>query len=133
MTPDPIEAAERLATVLQRENAALAAMDLHGAAVLLPEKQAAAATLLEALAAPHPPQPRPLADPAAPLAPHLALLADLANENRRRLEHAIAVQGRVIGLIARALRNAAPPTPRYGATGQVAACRPPPVTLSARA
>jgi hypothetical protein len=122
MTQDPIEAAERLATILKRENAALAAMDLRGAVGLLAEKQAAAAALLESLtggAAPPPLQAR--------------LLSDLAAENRRRLEHAIVVQGRVIGLIARALRNAAPPAPRYGAKGMMTAGRLAPVTFSARA
>jgi hypothetical protein len=122
MTDDPVEAAERLAAVLKRENAALAAMDLRGAAAMLVAKQAAAADLLAALAgggAPPPLQAR--------------LLHDLAGENRRRLEHAIAVQGRVIGLIARALRSASPPAPRYGATGAMAAGRTAPVALSARA
>lgn len=122
MNQDPIEAAERLADVLRRENAALAAMDLRGAAALLAEKQAAATALLDSLAGGG--APRPL---------HARLLSDLAAENRRRLEHAIAVQGRVIGLIARALRNATPPAPRYGASGVMVAGRPAPVTLSARA
>jgi hypothetical protein len=122
MTDDPIEAAERLADVLGRENTALAALDLRGAVTLLAEKRAAAAALLDALAG------------GAVARPWQArLLSDLAGENRRRLEHAIAVQGRVIGLIARALRNATPPAPRYGATGAMTAGRTGPVTLSARA
>ncbi|HUB47516.1 MAG TPA: hypothetical protein VMB73_21250, partial [Acetobacteraceae bacterium] len=50
MTDDPVEAAERLAAVLKRENAALAALDLRGATAMLAEKQAAAAELLAALA-----------------------------------------------------------------------------------
>ena len=57
---------------------------------MLAEKQAAAAALLEALAGGGAPPPL-----------HARLLRDLAGENRRRLEHAIAVQGRIIGLIAR--------------------------------
>jgi len=122
MTDDPVEAAERLAAVLKRENAALAALDLRGATAMLAEKQAAAAELLAALAGGGAPPPL-----------HARLLRDLAGENRRRLEHAIAVQGRVIGLIARALRSAAPPAPRYGATGAMAAGRAAPVALSARA
>jgi len=122
MTQDPVEAAERLADVLSRENAALAALDLRRAAGMLAEKQAAATALLAALAGGGAP---------APL--HARLLHDLAGENRRRLEHAIAVQGRVIGLIARALRSAPTATPRYGATGAMAAGRGAPVALSARA
>jgi hypothetical protein len=122
MTHDPIEAAELLAAVLKRENSALAALDLRGAAAMLAEKQAAAAALLEALAGGGAPPPL-----------HARLLRDLAGENRRRLEHAIAVQGRIIGLIARALRSATPSAPRYGATGAMAVGRVAPVTLSARA
>ena len=41
-----------------------------------------------------------------------ARLRDLAQENRRLLEHAIAVQGRVIGLVARALPPSHPRTRR---------------------
>jgi len=123
MTPqDPIEAAERLAAVLARENAALAALDFRRAGTMLAEKQEAAEGLLAALAGGGAPPPL-----------HARLLRDLAGENRRRLEHAIAVQGRIIGLIARALRSAAPPAPRYGATGALAAARTSPVALSARA
>ncbi|HUB14069.1 MAG TPA: hypothetical protein VMB34_19115 [Acetobacteraceae bacterium] len=122
MTEDPIEAAERLASVLRRENAALAALDLRGAAEILAEKRAAADALLAALVG-----------GAAPAPLHARLLRDLAGENRRRLEHAIAVQGRVIGLVARALRGSALPTQRYGATGALAGGRAGPVALSARA
>jgi hypothetical protein len=120
---DPLDAAERLAAVLARENAALSASDLPRAAGMLAEKQAAAEALLASLAG-----------GAAPPVLHARLLHDLAGENRRRLEHAIAVQGRIIGLIARALRSAAPPPPRYGATGVLAnAARPTAFAVSARA
>jgi hypothetical protein len=93
--------AAALADVLTRENAALAALDFARATALLAEKQAAAGAFAatvemakdEALA---------------------ARLRDLVVENRRLLEHAMLVQGRVLGLVARALR--APP-PRYGAGG----------------
>lgn len=122
MTPGPIEAAERLADVLRRENAALAALDLRRAAGMLAEKQQAASALLAALAGERAPPPL-----------HARLLQELAGENRRRLEHAIAVQGRIIGLLARALRGAPAPAARYGATGTLAAGRASPVTLSARA
>jgi len=115
------EAAERLAAVLARENAALADLDLRRAAGMLAEKQQAAAAFAAA-------QPEVGAQPLA----QVRLLSDLVQENRQRLEHAITVQRRIIGIIARAVRSASA-APRYGATGVTAAGRPSPVTLSARA
>jgi hypothetical protein len=120
------EAAERLAGVLVRENAALAALDLRGAAGMLAEKQQAVAAFVAA---------QPSADvPSADLARRLR---DLAQENRKKLEHAITVQRRVIGIIARAFHGTAPTLRNganlYGATGAVSAGRSIPVTLSARA
>ena len=121
MTQDLSEAAERLAAVLTRENAALGALDLRRAAGMLAEKQQAAAALVAA-------QP----GTAAPPAELARRLRDLAQENRVKLEHAITVQRRIIGIIARAVRGATP-APRYGATGAMAAGRPAAFTLSARA
>lgn len=121
MTHELNQAAERLAAVLVRENAALAALDLRGAAAMLAEKQQAAAMFVAA---------RPEAGP--PPAELARRLQDLVEENRARLEHAVAVQRRIIGIIARAVRSAAP-APRYGATGALAAVRSSPFTLSARA
>ncbi|HVC59121.1 MAG TPA: hypothetical protein VND19_02005 [Acetobacteraceae bacterium] len=123
MTHDLNHATERLAAVLARENAALAGLDLRRAAGMLAEKQQAAAAFIAAAA-----QPGAVAPPVA----QARRLHDLAEENRRGLEHAIAVQRRIIGIIARAVRGIAA-TPRYGATGAMAAGRPSPVTLSARA
>jgi hypothetical protein len=121
MTHDRNAAAEHLAAVLARENTALAALDLRRAAGMLTEKQTAAA----AFAAGRP-------DVGAP-PDHLARrLHDLAQENRMRLEHAIIVQRRIIGIIAGAIRGASA-APRYGATGVMAAGQPAPLTLSARA
>jgi hypothetical protein len=120
-THRPTNAAENLAAVLERENAALAALDLQRAAGMLAEKQHAAA----AFAAPE-------AGAGAP-SPELALrLRDLAQENQARLEHAIAVQRRIVGIFARAVRSGAA-SPRYGATGAITASRSTPFTLSARA
>jgi hypothetical protein len=121
MTHDLNAAAQRLAAVLARENAALAELDLRCAAGMLAEKRQAAAAFAAAQAATGVP-------------PSLALarsLGDLAQENRRRLERAIAVQRRIIGIVARAAHSASP-APRYGATGAMAAGRPNPITLSAR-
>ncbi len=121
MTHDLNQAGERLAEVLARENAALAELDLRRAAGMLAEKQQAAAAFVAA-------QPGGGAPPA-----ELALrLRDLTQENRLKLEHAVAVQRRIIAIIARAV-HAAAPAPRYGATGAMAAGRPTAFTLSARA
>lgn len=121
MTPDLNRAAEQLAAILVRENAALAALDLRGAAAMLADKQQAAAAFAAAL-----PGARP---PSAELA---RLLRDLAHENRERLELAVTIQRRIIGIIARAVRATAP-APRYGATGAMTAARPVAYTFSARA
>ncbi len=121
MTHDLNEAAERLAAVLARENAALAALDLRRAAGMLAEKQQAAAAFVAA-------QP----GGGAPPAELARRLRDLAQENRLKLEHAMAVQRRIIGIIARAVRGSVA-APRYGATGAMAGGRPTPFTLSARA
>ena len=121
MTHDLAEAVERLAGVLERENAALAALDLRCAAGMLEEKQQAAAAFVAA-------QPGG-GNPPAELARRLR---DLAQENGRKLEHAMTVQRRIVGMITRAVRANAP-APRYGATGAMAPARSPPFTLSARA
>jgi hypothetical protein len=110
-----------LAAVLARENAALAALDFPAAAALLPAKTAALAALQQAPATP----------PPAGLARELpALVAD----NRRLLERAILVQGRVIGIIARAAPRATAGAPvSYGRDGARAWGRhQPAVAMSAR-
>jgi hypothetical protein len=117
-------AARRLADLLAQENAALAQMDLPRAAALLPEKQEAANSFAAA---------RQAAPAAATAPPLIALLRDLAEQNRRLLERGIAVQGDVIGLVATALRSAGGP-PRYAASGALALGRQPVAfALSARA
>lgn len=122
MIGDPTRAAEWLADVLARENAALAAVDHAGAVALLAEKRAAAAawmTLAEA-------------GDSVPDA-LLRRLQALGAENKRQLEQALRVQSRVIGIVAGAVRSVAPRMPRYGATGTMAADRVGPIALSARA
>jgi hypothetical protein len=121
----PVHAAiEAVSAVLARENAALAALDLVRAGGFLAEKRAATDALALALVAGTGTLPAPA---------QAEQLRDLAGENRRLLERAIAVQGRVIAVIARAVpRNAV--APRYAAHGGMArAPRPLPVALSARA
>ena len=99
----------QLADVLDRENAALKAMDLPRAAGLLVEKTAAIADLTTAGdTAPASPDPA--------LAPIARRLDGLARENRRLLERAIIAQQRVIGIVVRAAASVAA-QPCYGARG----------------
>ena len=62
-------------------------------------------------------------------------LRDLVEENQRLLDVAIKVQGRVIGIIARALPRALrdPAGTRYGAQGRAAPARLSAFAISARA
>ena len=115
-------AATALADLLERENAALAALDLGGAAAMLAEKQQAVAALA---AAP--------ADtlPAAERRRLAERLRRLAEENRLLLEQGLRVQGRVIGMLVQALPR--PAVPRYGAGGAIAPSGTAPLIVSARA
>jgi hypothetical protein len=137
MTAGLIAAGKALADLLERENTALAAMDLGAAAALYPFKDAAARALTAAQGQAGGSAATSLdADQqrqARELAARLRVLVEL---NRRLLERAIYVQGQLLGTIARAVVHAAPHmrTPRYGATGALAAVRGQrPVVLSARA
>jgi hypothetical protein len=86
-----------LGEVMARENAALREMKLGAAADLAEEKRRAVA----ALAALRPGQ----ADTPG-LRAAIAALEGLTQENRALLERGLAAQGRVIGLIATAVRSA---------------------------
>src|SRR5690242_17328046 len=126
MSQELVTAAVRLADVLQRENRALAAIDLVRAAGLLDEKRAAfdAFALAQAMAETTVARPDALAV--------ATRLRGLAAENRTLLERAIAAQSRVIGIIARAVPPG--PNPRYAANGALAQPgRPVALALSARA
>jgi len=121
-------AAGRLADVLTRENAALAAFDLTGAAGMLPEKRDAARTFDELRSA----IGSATTQHRARLDGPIRHLSDLAADNQRLLERALAVQTRVLGIIARVVRQDARAS-RYGATGELAVGRrPAALTLSAR-
>jgi hypothetical protein len=117
-------AVEVLSTVLEQENAALSALDLVGAGRCLATKRIATDALVKA------------GETHSADRPSIAAamrLRDLAAENRRLLEHAIAVQGRVIAVVARAMPRSTM-LPRYAAGGMLAYTgRPGPVALSARA
>ena len=124
--PAPLDAIiRRLANVLDRENLALKAMDLHGTTTLLAEKTAAMSDFTTAAemgsGAAHP-----------DLVAAMTRLDGLASENRRLLERAIAAQQRVIGIVARAM-EAAIAEPSYGAAGQLAPVTRLPLTMSTRA
>lgn len=118
-----LSAAAWLSRVLAAENTALLALDIPAAAALLQEKLAAAHGLSLAVAEAGRasarqslPQSSPQSSRGTPEAAGLALqLRDLAEENRRLLERAVLVQGRVLDMVARAAcRNAAQATGRYG-------------------
>jgi hypothetical protein len=120
MIDDLIAAGTLLSDALEAENTALIALDLPRAAGMLADKQRALAGLA---AAPTEPGSHEAAERMA------RRLRALAVENKRLLERAIAVQGRVIGVIARASTAAAAPV-GYGAARTR---RPPPFALSAKA
>jgi hypothetical protein len=99
MSEEAMTAATALVETLEAENAALAALDLPRAAGLLADKQRAVAEFAAAA-------PQPAAQRTA------RRLRALAIENKRLLERALAVQGKVIGIVARAA--AASEQTRYG-------------------
>ncbi len=103
MSSELAHAAQRLADLLTQENTALQHMDFVAATALVPAKEAALSELTR--------QPAMTAIP-----PALATLAQkigrLADENRVLLERAIAVQTRVVRIVARAC--APPPAAHYG-------------------
>jgi len=121
-------AAIRLADVLTRENAALAALELPRAAAMLAEKRTATQAFTDLSAAAH----TVTADDRGRLAGPVRQLRALAAENKALLERALAVQSRIVGVVAGAIR-AMPGPPRYRSTGEMAAAaRPVAFTLSAR-
>jgi hypothetical protein len=107
MSNDFVDAAHRLAELLQQENDALRQLDFSAAVALVPAKEAALADLTK--------QPRMHTIP-PPLAILGQRLGGLATENQLLLERAIAVQTRVVRIVARAC--APPPAAmRYGSHG----------------
>ncbi len=121
-------AAQRLADTLEAENTALRALDLPAAGALLADKQAATADLNKAVKAVA--NAGELAHPA--LRSAIIRLRELAEENHDLLQRGIAVQSRVLGVLAQAAR-AHRPEPRYGRLGAYAAGPCAGWALSARA
>jgi hypothetical protein len=132
MTDHLPTAGAALAALLEHENRLLEALDLAAAAALLPAKQGAASAFLRAqlhtkASGGIPPGVR------AEMAALGGRLGRLAAENRRLLERGLAAQGRVIAVIARAVRAHPATAPRYGASGALAGPRTPaPLAISAR-
>lgn len=125
-------AAAALAEVLEQENQLLAALDLAAAAALLPAKHKAAAAFVRAQEHCTASGGLAPADRAA-AGPLGERLRALAAENRLLLERGLAAQERVIAVIARAARRAAPATSRYGKSGGLAGPRTAaPLAISAR-
>jgi hypothetical protein len=107
MSTGLLDAAQRLADLLTQENEALKRMDFPAAVALVAAKEAALAELTK--------QPK-LGVVPPPLAALGQRLGGLASENQALLERAIAVQTRIVRIVARA---AAPPpaATRYGGPG----------------
>lgn len=125
-----IDAATRLADILTRENTALRAMDMAAATALLADKTQALADFTAAGEADArvPQTLRPIAESLA------RNLRDLVMENRRLLDIALHVQGRVLGVIARAAaQQTNQAAPRYGDGGTPTPSRPAAIAISARA
>jgi hypothetical protein len=98
------EAAQRLADLLTRENAALKRLDFPSAVALVPAKEAALAALEKA--------PRG----STALTGLGQRLSALATENQALLERAIAVQTRIVRIVARACAPL-PAATRYNGYG----------------
>lgn len=123
MSDEMTTAAELLADTLEAENAALAALDLPAAAALLEEKRRA----MQSLHAAHSPD----ATHSGGARQAMERLFRLSDQNRMLLERAMAVQGRVIEIVAGAAVQACA-TPRYGAYGPIAGAAPPAMALRTR-
>ncbi len=120
MTQALIDAAEQLVDALAAENVALDAMDFPAAAALLDRKAAAAAAFTAAQLAAGAAGKAGAATTPALLERAQELgraLEALAGANRTLLERAMTVQGRVIGIVAGAARQATP-MPGYGMGGR---------------
>lgn len=107
MNDNLADAGERLADLLERENDALKQLDFAAAVALLPAKEAALIALTK-----HP-RPATVSEPMVALGQRLVALA---KENQTLLERAIAVQTRVVRIVARAY-TAPPVVARYGNHG----------------
>lgn len=113
MRPALQEAAERLATVLEAENAALLEHDFRRLGGFVDEKRLALAALTALPSAP--PDHSTLIDDPVRVALGVRLRR-LTSENHGLLERAIIVQNRIMAVLASAARQAQAPV-GYGARG----------------
>jgi hypothetical protein len=128
MTTELLDAAALMAATLKAENAALAALDIGAAVRVYPRKRDAMAALTRAHATAN-----PTAEQREQAQVLTRALFDLTSENRRLLERALTVQGRIMRTLARAAPRAFAPTSRYRADGRIAGPnRPLAFALSAR-
>lgn len=127
-----LDAADRLADVLERENAALAALDLAGAAAMLAAKENAAASFARAWDCASPPADEAERTALGALA---ARLDAATRDNQSLLERGIEVQRRILQIVARAVPRAllTQDAACYGASGVASSPGQPPLTLSLRA
>ena len=133
MNQELLQSATRLADTLAAENRALAGLDFARAVALLGAKLRAADEFVaaRAQAGAAPDEMRNWRSSVEEVATRLR---DLAAENKRLLERAVVVQGRVIGAIVHAIPKAVGGVPRYGAGGALAeSTRMRPMAFSARA
>ena len=107
MSNGVVDAVKRLADVLAEENEALKRLDYPAAMLLVPAKEAALADLAK--------QPKGLTLPAS-MAAVGERLGTLAAENQVLLERAIAVQTRIVRIVAQACVPP-PAVTRYGGRG----------------
>ena len=127
MSMNAMQAAEGLADVLARENAALSAMDLPSVTALVDAKRAAADAFVAA-------QAKAVSAGGVAMPEVVRRLSELAAENRLLLERAMAVQQRVLAIIAEAAPRASAVAPRYGAAGGLVGARTAlPVAIAASA
>ena len=124
MSNDVMAIAQHLADVLTQENEALKRLDFAAAVALVPAKEAALADLTK--------QPPASAQP-PPMAAVGRLLAKLAAENEVLLARAIAVQTRIVRIVARACAPPPAVTPYGGPDGRRPSGRATAMALSTRA
>ena len=121
MTQALLHAAATLAAILTAENTALATLDLPRAAQLVPAKRAATDAFTAAHAHLAANRFSTTGHPDGTARDMLAIAAtqlrDLAAENRRLLDRALATQSRVLDIIAQAVPRASTQAPRYNPTG----------------
>ena len=127
MSQPLLDAIDGLTRLIERENTALAAMDLRAAAALSEPKRQAVTTLATL-------KPATSHDPR--LRQALERMAPLIHTNQSLLARGLAAQGRVINLLATAAQSVRAARPgqaaRYTVLGRHAAATAPAIAISTR-